>query len=502
MSFGFSVGDFLAVGQLAWQVYRKCKTAPSEFKSVSSQLVSLHIVIKDVHATIEEWELPEAKKDDLLQIVGDAKETLEELDQLLQKYKRLGLKSSRTFDRLRYPRAEVDELRIRVESSINMLTSFKTGLVLSSQARLEKMVSQLMSERQQGLREASIISHQSIAAAEDGDDDVWLDIKRELEDFGTVTDEFLNEQRGYIIDLLKSALAGDDESQSPITDSNVSGDQYAAGSHSPLQNSYEIVATMNDIALTEDKYLSELRSVKGADDDISGYLIDDLYNALSFYEMFCQGSTIGSNTLQMDLSLKLFHLGRGIRVIQSLSLANPEYWKKALTETIRAAEEALLLTEDIIELWLFNQNTNGLWEAGTTHLARLECPTSLTIVESDDPVVEKNILTLKDNFHVVRAAMEVDSGSLLLHRIMHQQIIACQFSLLVLQCESLWSYAQMVPYSKSKGGTLKYSYDINQEHLRKRSDMLIAQTNLLQATVSHHSRLASICNMPMFDYID
>jgi hypothetical protein len=72
MSFGFSIGDFVAVGQLAWQVYRKCKSAPSEFKAISSQLISLHIVYKDVNETIEEWGLSESKKGDLLQIADDS----------------------------------------------------------------------------------------------------------------------------------------------------------------------------------------------------------------------------------------------------------------------------------------------------------------------------------------------------------------------------------------------------------------------------------------------
>jgi hypothetical protein len=130
MNFGFSIGDFLAVGQLAWQLYRKCKAAPSDFKAISSQLISLHIVIKDVNETIEEWALPEAKKSYLLQIGEDSKDTLNELDQLLKKYSGLGMKSSRTLDRLKYPRAHIEELRARIESYINILTSFKTSLVL------------------------------------------------------------------------------------------------------------------------------------------------------------------------------------------------------------------------------------------------------------------------------------------------------------------------------------------------------------------------------------
>jgi hypothetical protein len=130
MSFGFSVSDFITVGQLAWQVYRKCKSASSEFKAISAQLISLHIVIRDVNETIEEWDLPEAKKNYLLQIGEDSHEALNELDQLLKKYSSLGMKSSRTFDRLRYPRAHIEELRARIESYINQLTALKTSLIL------------------------------------------------------------------------------------------------------------------------------------------------------------------------------------------------------------------------------------------------------------------------------------------------------------------------------------------------------------------------------------
>lgn len=37
MSFGFSVGDFLAVGNLAWSIYRSCKGLTEEFQEVSRE---------------------------------------------------------------------------------------------------------------------------------------------------------------------------------------------------------------------------------------------------------------------------------------------------------------------------------------------------------------------------------------------------------------------------------------------------------------------------------
>lgn len=37
MSFGFGVGDFLAVGTLAWKIYRSCKGLTEEFHEVARE---------------------------------------------------------------------------------------------------------------------------------------------------------------------------------------------------------------------------------------------------------------------------------------------------------------------------------------------------------------------------------------------------------------------------------------------------------------------------------
>jgi hypothetical protein len=50
MSFGFSVGDFIAVGQLAFRLYRDCfmvtKGAPQEFQALTGELSNLHNTLK------------------------------------------------------------------------------------------------------------------------------------------------------------------------------------------------------------------------------------------------------------------------------------------------------------------------------------------------------------------------------------------------------------------------------------------------------------------------
>jgi hypothetical protein len=295
------------------------------------------------------------------------------------------------------------------------------------------MVSQIMAERQEGLREGSVISRESLAAAEDGDEDIWLDIKRELEDNGTITDAVLNEHRDFIIDLLKSGLADQDENQSALTDQISEAEDCETGQQASAQNASEIVAVMNALALTEEKSQSECRSIQAADDDVSQYLVDDLYDALSFYEMFCQEPTETSNRSQKDLNLKLYILGRSMKVVQRLTSADDEFWNLALSKTIKEAEEALVLTGPVVEHWLSTRINEGLWEPGTTRLSKLEGRACMTMIETDDDAAEKAILTIKDNLQIIRLAMQVDNSQLPLRRVMHQQIAACQLSLLVLQ---------------------------------------------------------------------
>ncbi|KUJ06884.1 uncharacterized protein LY89DRAFT_602667, partial [Mollisia scopiformis] len=45
---GYGVGDFIAVGQLAWKVYKACKGAPGEFQELSRELSSLHIILAEL----------------------------------------------------------------------------------------------------------------------------------------------------------------------------------------------------------------------------------------------------------------------------------------------------------------------------------------------------------------------------------------------------------------------------------------------------------------------
>ena len=124
MSVGYSVGDFVAVGTLAWSVYRSCKGAPESFGDISSEVLSLHAVLKEAEEDIFVWPLSSTKQEHL-KVVGDGcYHVLKDLDNLVQKYQSLGTQSKRAWDRMRWGAEDIAQLRARLISNTGLLTAW------------------------------------------------------------------------------------------------------------------------------------------------------------------------------------------------------------------------------------------------------------------------------------------------------------------------------------------------------------------------------------------
>lgn len=96
MSFGYSVVEFFALAQLAWNIYKACKDAPESFKNISHEVSSLHLVLKELEESYSNANLS-ATQQSRLKTVGDGcRAVLEDLQAILDKYNSLGTKSKRT----------------------------------------------------------------------------------------------------------------------------------------------------------------------------------------------------------------------------------------------------------------------------------------------------------------------------------------------------------------------------------------------------------------------
>ncbi len=131
MSFGFGVGDFLAVGQLCWKVYKKCKESTGNYVELSTEVGNLHNVMKETEELLSQQELTQEQRVKLVSCRRGCEKVLRDLDRLLVKYESMGTKSHRTLDIMGFGMQDINGIRLRLVSNMSMLDAFNNVCVLN-----------------------------------------------------------------------------------------------------------------------------------------------------------------------------------------------------------------------------------------------------------------------------------------------------------------------------------------------------------------------------------
>lgn len=101
MSFGCSVGDFVALGTLAWNLYKSYKAAPGSFQSLSLDLLSFHAVLKEAEEAVFARPLSPSKQRGLNPVHDGCYGILKDLQSLVDRYDNMGTQGKRTWERMR-----------------------------------------------------------------------------------------------------------------------------------------------------------------------------------------------------------------------------------------------------------------------------------------------------------------------------------------------------------------------------------------------------------------
>lgn len=85
MSFGFGVGDFLAVIELANKIHKRFADAPTKVRDISYEVESLSTLLSDVsvHADTVAKKLDPLKAEQLKKMRNVSNRVLQDLDKLL-----------------------------------------------------------------------------------------------------------------------------------------------------------------------------------------------------------------------------------------------------------------------------------------------------------------------------------------------------------------------------------------------------------------------------------
>jgi hypothetical protein len=129
MSFGIGAGDIIQISALAWKLYKNCKESSDEFKRISHEVASLHVVLKETEEFLEESKtLSPTRAQRLNTLAEGCRDILDELKRMLDNYESLGTQAQRTWDRMRWGLEDLSECRSRLISNTTLLTAFNSQL--------------------------------------------------------------------------------------------------------------------------------------------------------------------------------------------------------------------------------------------------------------------------------------------------------------------------------------------------------------------------------------
>lgn len=211
MSFGFSVGDFLAVGKLAIQLYSACASASEEFQELRRDLSSIHTVLYGLQLQADdsssllrrrcddrkpEWEI----------IRENLEETLLEVKDLVDRYQKMGRNA---WKRVRLGLKDLGGLRGKLGVHLQSINAFVGSLSLSALGRMEPTLGRIevllldfIKEERLGNKAPTVIS-----AHEEEDGPAWKQMKLDLL-LGGIAREDLERNEDRIRELLVSSSSG------------------------------------------------------------------------------------------------------------------------------------------------------------------------------------------------------------------------------------------------------------------------------------------------------
>ncbi|KAK2772638.1 hypothetical protein FQN53_004485 [Emmonsiellopsis sp. PD_33] len=134
-TFGYSVGDLIAVIKLAKELRQRFIDAPDQFAAISDEVRSLSIVLQDIDIFLPKRDLAEDQQRDLNDIAKGCHNVLEQLDKWLDDHAILasnpeGLreKSRKALKRLSWDPVAMRDFRARIVSNIGLLNIFYNKL--------------------------------------------------------------------------------------------------------------------------------------------------------------------------------------------------------------------------------------------------------------------------------------------------------------------------------------------------------------------------------------
>ena len=120
MSFGWGVGDIIAISRLAVKVYTAYKDAPDNYKHIAEEVNSLQVMINKAVEHFKGTTLSNNDRQEGQKVLKGCESVLGDLNSLIERYKY----TNQAFQRVKLGTEDVATLRARLTSNATLLSSF------------------------------------------------------------------------------------------------------------------------------------------------------------------------------------------------------------------------------------------------------------------------------------------------------------------------------------------------------------------------------------------
>ena len=202
MSFGVSVGDLVAVGTLANQLWTACREASPEFQDCGNLCQEVSLVIEGCRPNNPNTILHAQDKKIISQLAESCENTLSTLKHLLQRYHSLGSTSHRVRDTLgfAYAKSDCDNIRRRLSEHLLVINTFLTGRQVTAPDSAEDVSPELFFALFTLLHDQTLVSPAINSSANlDLDDETnWQAFRARVIAKADIEGDYLDQKRSYV----------------------------------------------------------------------------------------------------------------------------------------------------------------------------------------------------------------------------------------------------------------------------------------------------------------
>jgi hypothetical protein len=219
MSFGFSIGDFVLITQLASNVVQNARKACGVHDGLTREVTCLYVALQRLESEASRSQsllnsTGYDRKDELATLIQECSVILQVLSEILEKYNALSEEKrsvTKLWQRVKFGNGEMQDLskiRLQLVTYTSAITIFINALSLGSQGKVEEHMTLQGGELQRmrrsldwivaslqasnGNAEGSILTYYT-----DDDQAIWRDFRRELIQQG-YSSNFLKKHKGTI----------------------------------------------------------------------------------------------------------------------------------------------------------------------------------------------------------------------------------------------------------------------------------------------------------------